>query len=60
MADLDATYTAHYNWTKPAVGLSADQWGTEINTDLESGIDQAMWNIQSAQGNYLPLAERNR
>ena len=54
MADTDATYTVHYNWTKPAVGLSVDVWGTEINTDLD-GIDTAVWNVQAAQGNYLPL-----
>ena len=54
MADTDATYTAHYNWTKPAVGLSVDVWGTEINTDLDS-IDTTVWNVQAAQGNYLLL-----
>ena len=32
------TFTVNYNWTKPEVGASVDNWGGYINSDLD-GID---------------------
>ena len=48
----DGTPTSNYGWTKPTVGASVDQWGTEINADLD-GIDSVVHGLQTS---YLPLA----
>jgi hypothetical protein len=48
MAD---TFTAHYNWTKPAVGGDPDTWGGLLNTDLDN-IDSQVY---TASTYALPL-----
>ena len=41
------TLTTNYGWTKPDVGGSTDNWGGEINTDLD-GIDSVVHGIQTS------------
>jgi hypothetical protein len=38
------TYTTNYNWTKPEVGASIDNWGAFLNGDLD-GIDNIVHGI---------------
>ena len=48
------TFTVNYNWTKPEVGASIDNWGGYINADLD-GIDTTVKTVSNSLGNYLPL-----
>jgi hypothetical protein len=42
-----STSTTNYGWAKPTPGGDADQWGAEINTDLD-GIDSTVHSIQTS------------
>jgi hypothetical protein len=43
---LMSTLTVNYRWSKPDVGGDADQWGIELNADLDS-IDATVKSVES-------------
>lgn len=54
-AAIAATPTTNYGLQKPQVGADADQWGTYINSDLDT-IDSTMFGISGVANAACPKA----
>ena len=49
------TFTVNYNWTKPEVGASVDNWGGYINADLD-GIDSTVKGVSNVANAAYPAS----
>jgi hypothetical protein len=47
-----ATLTSNYGWLKPDIGGDDDQWGVQLNSDLD-GIDSTVKNISTLANNKV-------
>jgi len=47
--------TTNYGWTKPTVGGDNNNWGTDLNADLDA-IDSTVYAVSGVANAALPLA----